>query len=168
LSSTDGDPLYPYAAGRFGSGANTALLRSAARELGGFDPDLSAGTMAAGGEDLDLYIRLLRSGRRLTYQPAAIVWHRHHAEFSALTRQLFHYGTGLSAALTKQLVLEPRRADLLRRVPRGAARLLRADSSKNARKSCSYPRVLTYAERLGFTLGPAAYLFTAASRRLGF
>jgi GT2 family glycosyltransferase len=167
LGSGADDPLYPYAAGRFGSGANTALLASTARDIGGFDPDLSAGTVSAGGEDLDLFIRIVRSGRRLSYQPSAIVWHRHHAELTALTRQLFHYGTGLSAALTKQLVAETGRGDLLRRVPRGAARLLRPDSPKNDRKSSGYPRLLTYAERLGFAFGPLAYLWTAALNRSG-
>lgn len=159
------DPLYPYAAGRFGSGANTALLTSVARDLHGFDTNLSAGTLAAGGEDLDLYIRLLRGGRRLTYQPSAIVWHRHHRELSTLTRQLFHYGTGLSAALTKQLLAVPGRGDLVRRVPRGVNYLLHSESSKNDRKSSGYPRVLTYAELFGFAFGPTAYLWTAASHR---
>ena len=38
------DPLFPYTAGSIGSGANTAVLREAARELGGFDISLGPGT----------------------------------------------------------------------------------------------------------------------------
>jgi GT2 family glycosyltransferase len=158
----DDDPLYPYAAGRFGSGANTALRASVARRLGGFDTHLGAGTPSAGGEDLDLYIRLLRAGHTLTYEPAAIVWHRHHADVAQLRRQLLRYGTGLSAALTKQLVSQPYRGDILRRVPRGASYLLRRDSAKNDRKSPSYPASLTALEWAGFAFGPASYLWTRA------
>ena len=164
--SGDGDPLYPYAAGRFGSGANTALLTSVAREIGPFDTSLGAGTASAGGEDLDLYIGLLRGGRRLTYEPAAIVWHRHHADVRLLARQLFHYGTGLSAALTKQLVAVPERRDVLRRVPRGLAYLARADSPKNRGKGGDYPTALTLLELAGLAAGPPAYLWARARRVL--
>jgi GT2 family glycosyltransferase len=160
----EADPLYPYAAGRFGSGANTALLTSVARELGGFDPDLGAGRPSAGGEDLDIYIRLLRQGCRLAYTPDGIVWHRHHADLPTLARQLFHYGEGLAAALTKQLVNQPRRGDLVRRIPRGAAHLVRRDSSKNSARSSSYPGVLVCAEMCGLAMGPAAYVWTSTTR----
>lgn len=163
----DDDPLYPYAAGRFGSGANTALRAPVARRLGGFDAHLGAGTPSAGGEDLDLYIRLLRAGHALTYEPAAIVWHRHHADVTRLRKQLLGYGTGLSAALTKQLVSQPDRGDILRRVPRGASYLLRGDSAKNERKSAGYPTSLTALEWAGFALGPARYLWTRARAARG-
>jgi len=46
------DSLFPYAAGRFGSGANMAFRRSLLLDLGGFDPALGGGTPALGGEDL--------------------------------------------------------------------------------------------------------------------
>ncbi len=43
-----GDLLFPYAAGRFGSGANIAMRTAFARSLGGVDERLGAGTPARG------------------------------------------------------------------------------------------------------------------------
>ena len=50
------DPLHPWAAGRFGAGANMAFRIDAARALGGFDEYLGPGTKAKGGEDIDLFV----------------------------------------------------------------------------------------------------------------
>ena len=43
------EPLFPFAAGRLGSGANMAFTRAVLEELGGFDPALGAGTRASTG-----------------------------------------------------------------------------------------------------------------------
>src|SRR5205823_7839240 len=45
-----GTPLFPYAAGRLGTGANIAFKASYLRAVGGFDPTLGTGTLAQGGE----------------------------------------------------------------------------------------------------------------------
>jgi GT2 family glycosyltransferase len=73
----EADPLFPYTAGQIGSGANTFLRADVAREIGGFDPSLGAGTPACGGEDLDVYIRVLQNGYDIVYEPGAILWHEH-------------------------------------------------------------------------------------------
>jgi GT2 family glycosyltransferase/peptidoglycan/xylan/chitin deacetylase (PgdA/CDA1 family) len=151
-------PLFPYTAGHFGSGANMVFRRDALIELGGFDPALGTGTPARGGEDLDICIRLILSGRSLLYEPRAIVWHRHPATMREVGRQAFSYGVGLGAMITKQLVRGPDRAGVLRRVPAGALYLLDGHSRKNAGKGADFPRRLTALERLGLLVGPAAYL----------
>jgi GT2 family glycosyltransferase len=154
-------PLLPYAPGLIGSGANTALRADIATKLGGFDTALGAGTPAAGGEDLDLYIRLLQEGSVIAYEPSMIVWHTHPAAPSQFRRRVYRYGVGLAATMTKQLVSGPHRMELLSAVPTGVRYALDPSSPKNARKGRDYPRRLTWLERLGMLIGPAAYVRSA-------
>ncbi|MEZ0339743.1 glycosyltransferase family 2 protein [Mycobacterium sp. pV006] len=95
------EPLFPFRVGRFGTGANFAVRRDRVLELGGFDEALGAGTAAQGGEDLDLFFRVLTGGDALATEPAAIVWHRHRSDNDALLAQARGYGLGLGAWLTK-------------------------------------------------------------------
>jgi GT2 family glycosyltransferase len=152
-------PLYPYDAGQFGSGANTAFRADVLRALGGFAVDLGAGTPAHGGEDLDVMRRVITAGHTVVYEPAALMWHRHRRSMEALRRQMFRYGVGLSATVAKWL-LEDRRvaADVLRRLPAGVVHVLSPSSRKNKGKSGTFPPVLTRLERLGILYGPVAYL----------
>lgn len=70
-------PLYPYDAGRFGSGANMAFRLDALSEIGGFSIDLGAGIPAHAGEDIDVLRRIVSAGHRLVYEPSAVLWHHH-------------------------------------------------------------------------------------------
>ncbi|OAN28649.1 glycosyltransferase family 2 protein [Mycolicibacterium iranicum] len=94
-------PLFPFQVGKFGTGANFAVQRDRILQLGGFDEALGAGTAAQGGEDLDLFFRVLTAGDILATEPSAIVWHRHRSDNEALLRQARGYGLGLGAWLTK-------------------------------------------------------------------
>jgi GT2 family glycosyltransferase len=152
-------PLYPYSAGIFGSGANLAFRASTLRELGGFDPCLGAGTKAKGGEELAIFFQILQRGERLVYEPAAIINHRHRADYEGLRRQTYGYGVGLTAYLMKILVDRPTLAlDVARRVPRGAWFALSPTSKKNRAKGAAYPAELTRLELQGMLAGPFAYL----------
>jgi len=102
-------PLFPFNVGEFGTGANFAMLRRYALVLGGFDTALGVGTRTGGGEDLDIFTRVLLDGRSLVVEPAALVWHRNRSDTAALRRQAWGYGTGLGAWLTK-IALQPRSA----------------------------------------------------------
>jgi GT2 family glycosyltransferase len=154
-------PLHPFAAGEFGSGANTALRADVARALGGFDPALGTGTVARGGEDLDLFVRILLGGHTLVYEPAAILWHRHPHDRAQLRRRVYGYGVSIAAMVTKHALSGQARA-VLRRLPEAYRFLRDPDSRKNVRKPADYPRRLEWLERLGMVAGPALYL---ASRR---
>lgn len=94
-------PLFPLQIGRLGTGANFAVKKSRVVELGGFDEALGAGTAAQGGEDLDIFFRIVTSGDAMATEPSAIVWHRHRSENDALLSQARGYGLGLGAWLTK-------------------------------------------------------------------
>ena len=102
------DPLFPYTAGAFGSGANMAFRIDYLREHHGFDAALGTGTVALGGDDLAAFYDVVRAGRRLVYEPGAIVLHQHYADYAALRRQTYGYGAGLGAHLMRCLITDPR------------------------------------------------------------
>lgn len=92
-------PLFPFQVGMYGTGANFAVRRDRMFDLGGFDEALGVGSPTNGGEDLDMFFRVLMAGDKLVYEPAAIVWHRHRADSDALAVQARGYGLGLGAWL---------------------------------------------------------------------
>lgn len=156
----DGDPLYPYSAGIFGTGAGMAFRAGVIRELGGFDEALGAGTRSAGGEDLDAFVRILQAGHALAYEPASLVWHSHRADIAGLRRQMYSYGTGLTAFYMKHLLARSTRTQLLRRVPRGMVKLAAVPQDTNrAVGQVDVPtRSLMVRELAGMAAGPALYL----------
>lgn len=157
--STSEDPLHPWAAGRFGAGANMAFRLDAVRALGGFDTDLGPGTLALGGEDIDLFVRALRAGGILRYEPAALAWHLHRSDAAGLERQLFGYGIGLTAYLTKH-ALQPRVAlEMAGKLPRAVRHALKV-TAQPAGQHPSDPSTRRYRriERTGMVLGPLYYL----------
>ncbi len=163
LRSLDGEgesSLFPFDAGTFGSGANMAFTTEFLRDLGGFDPALGAGTRALGGDDLAALHQAVRLGHTLVYEPAALVFHRHHADLSALRRQAHGYGAGLTAYLTHAVARRPAAAlEIMRRAVPGTARALLPGSELNARRPATYPSRLVWRERAGMLTGPARYLW---------
>jgi GT2 family glycosyltransferase len=151
-------PLFPYTAGYFGSGANMAFRTDVLRGLGGFDAALGTGTRARGGEDLDICIRLLHAGGHLAYEPRAIVWHRHPDTEARLRRQVFDYGAGMGAMLSKQLLTGPDRWTIVSRAPQGIRYFTDPESRKNASRGSVFPGSLNRLERAGLLYGPVAYL----------
>lgn len=171
LTSHADDPLYPYAAGLFGTGASMAFSTALLRELGGFDEALGAGTRAKGGEDLDMFVRVLLEGRAIAYEPSAIVWHHHRPDLPGLRRQIFGYGTGLSAFITKHLLDATTRPDLLRRIPSGIAKAVvvprghQSTGPRDAGGSVGSKRALIAREFAGMAMGPALYALARRSNR---
>jgi len=151
-------PLFPYAAGTFGSGANMAFRASVLRARGGFPSTLGGGTPALGGEDLAAFFEIINGGYTLVYEPMAIVHHLHHRSYTQLRRQVYSYGVGLASYLTHCAVEHPPLLlDIAAKVPYGLFFLLSARSPKNSKKIQGYPRELTYAELAGLLYGPFAY-----------
>ncbi|MFN0316547.1 MAG: glycosyltransferase [Burkholderiales bacterium] len=75
---------------------NAAFRRSAVLALGLFDTTLGRrGRVNSGGEDVDLFVRLLRAGRNVLWVPNAVIYHR--IEAPKLRRRYFlelHYRQG--------------------------------------------------------------------------
>ncbi|MFF3719515.1 glycosyltransferase [Streptomyces prasinus] len=171
------EPLFPFTAGRFGSGANMAFRTGVLRAVGGFDPATGAGTPARGGDDLYGFVRVLAQGHRLHYTPRALVWHHHRETWADLETQAFGYGAGLTAYLTAVLVDRPALLPaFLARLPRGLshARGLSAvretgdtgntgvgpaaPGGHDARSAHPWPRRLSRLQRRGMLYGPLGYL----------
>jgi GT2 family glycosyltransferase len=154
-----GDPLFPFHVGEYGTGANFALLRQALHETGGFDEALGAGSATGGGEDIDMFVRVLLTGQRLVYEPSAIVWHRHRSDLAALREQADGYGRGLGAWLTK-VMLDRRMAPLLLRRAAAAIRHARRMTDVGAIEAVpdETVRSLGRAELRALLSGPPSYL----------
>lgn len=152
------DPLFPYAAGTYGSGANMAFATAFLDEHGGFDPALGAGSGSLGGDDLAAIHAVLAAGHRLVYEPAAIVFHHHHRDYEALRRQVYGYGAGLTAYLTSLVVARPATAlAMAGRAAKGARHALAPSSPRNDRRPDTY-RELARVERAGMLSGPWRYV----------
>lgn len=160
--SPDPSPLFPYELGSYGTGASMALRRTALPPGWKFDEALGAGSPAAGGEDLDLFLDVLALRGTLVYQPAALSFHRHRADGTGLHAQMRGYGRGLTALLAKRMLTRPQeRAVLLRKAAAGLRHALGPEFRTVARDSvraAPYPRALRIQETLGMLQGPATYL----------
>jgi GT2 family glycosyltransferase len=154
-----GDPLFPFAPGRWGSGANMAFDRAVLESIGGFDPALGAGTRARGGDDLASFARAVLAGATLAYQPDAVVFHEHRSDYAALRQMAHGYGVGLGAYLTSVVAAKPLVGlQMVRRLPAGVRHLASPSSEKNRSIRRDYPRELVVSERLGLLRGPFSYV----------
>lgn len=161
------DPLHPYRIGGFANGSNMAYRTEAFRRLGGFDEALGPGTRARGGEDLDAPIRVLASGGRVAFEPAAIGWHADRYDDRPFHQHLYTYGLGLTAFLTKHLLDRRLRPAVLRRIPRGLPLLIRgfAEQDEVLHRAQPLPARLRLWHLAGRLAGPVAYLRSRSARR---
>jgi GT2 family glycosyltransferase len=162
-----GEPLFPFRVGQYGTGANFAMRRSVTIALGGFDEALGVGSPTRGGEDIDMFVRVLLAGHALAYLPSAVVWHRHRADMSALHDQIVGYGLGLGAWIAKLLSDRRTAPMVLRRGARGLLHMRRATKVSIGAEGESGgfgARKLAATERWAAAQGPLA-LFRA--RRAG-
>ncbi|HTK11595.1 MAG TPA: glycosyltransferase [Ktedonobacteraceae bacterium] len=147
------EPLFPYTAGRFGTGASMAFRPAFLRSVGGFDPALQAGM------DIAAFFQAVRRGNKLVYEPAALAYHVHRRSYSELRRQIQNYGVALTAYLTKNILdAPPLFFELLVKIPYGLFFTLSDKSPKNKKKSLHYPRSLTLVELRGLLYGPIVYI----------
>jgi O-antigen biosynthesis protein len=150
-------PLYPYSPGIFGTGANFAVSRVLMKEIGEFDEALGAGTLSGGGEDLEIYMRIILSGNRIVYEPAAIVSHYHRTDLAELSKQMRSYGTGNTAALAAIMFRVPRaRRELPLRILHGVLRIFTL--SDRVKDNPTLPQGLISKEIRGLLIGPWLYL----------
>lgn len=162
----DGGPLYPVATARVGAGVCMALRRDVLMEVGPFDPSLGAGTPTRGGEDLDMFARVLAHGDVIVHTPDALVHHRHRVDHEGLDAQVRGNGSGMSALLVKAVLARPSTAlTLASRAPAVAARL-RPGSARVAGTDDDVPSGLTRSEVKGFLEGPVRYLRSRHANRL--
>lgn len=146
----------------FGVGTNMAFRRALLIQSGGFDPALDVGGPAGGGGDVEVFHRLVAAGRTLLYEPAALVWHIHRREVSALRRQITNNGRSFGAYLITCIAN--------RSVPTADVAAFAAFDWKfgwllrRLARPGRLPRSLVLAELWGALLSPLAYL--RAQRRV--
>jgi GT2 family glycosyltransferase len=155
----DRDPLFPYAAGRFGSGANIAFRTKVLKDIGGFDSALGTGTPARGGEDLAAFIQILSDGGLIAFEPSAILHHMHRGTSGELRRQVFSYGLGLTAMFTSLMVADKRHLRAVVRKLPNAVMLFLGSGNGTVRKNEETP--VPFRLRLwhfaGMAIGPPKY-----------
>lgn len=98
--ATDKLPWQWLGAGQFGTGANMAYRRSVFETIGYFNLAMDVGTVTNGGGDLEMFVRVLKAGHTLVYEPNAIICHRHRRDYKRLRKQISDNGIGLYAYLT--------------------------------------------------------------------
>ncbi len=159
--------LYPYWGGMFGAGNSMAFRRAELVASGGFDPSLGAGSIAESGEDIDAMSWAILRGGRLVYEPRSLCWHEHRRDEDALRRQLFSYGVGFTAVLTKAITHDPRFAGaVVRSIPVAWRLYHRAALQK--RSTAVLPAELRRIERRAMLRGPLLYAKSRrAVRRIG-
>ena len=149
LADSSVERLAVRAADQLGADLNIAVRADTLRALGGFDPALGRGTLARGGEHLDLCIRLLQAGHAVGYQPDALVWRGLPRELQAARREAFAHGMGLGAAVSKHVHGDHLPAEL-----RAAARHIRR---RSARSGSSRRKLLETLALTGLLAARAAY-----------
>jgi GT2 family glycosyltransferase len=160
--------MYPFKAGMFGTGANFAVRRSAVARLGGFDPLLGVGAPSRGGEDLDIFLRLILAGGRICYLPSALIWHRHRADAGALSEQLYSYGHGLGAYVAKHLPnRDLRHALVAHGAGQASALLSRMGRASRLSEPPGGGKRLAWTEASGVLAGALCYRRAARQARSG-
>ena len=159
-------PLYPFAAGVLGSGANMAFRTSYLVRVGGFDDALGTGTMSRGGDDLAAFHEVIMNGHQLAYAPSAIIRHFHNKTYASIKRQMSGYGVGLTAYLASAVARRPGSLlTITRRAVGGVAHVVGPSSAKVQNLPTDYPSELVWAERWGMLIGPVSYARTRWERR---
>ncbi len=110
--------LHPAGAGLMGAGCNMAFDRRLLKTLGGFDDALDTGQPLPGGGDLDIFYRVLRSGRPVVYEPTYAVYHEHRETLAQLRHQYWTWGLGMMAFMTKAWRSDPQNRPQLRALVR--------------------------------------------------
>jgi glycosyltransferase involved in cell wall biosynthesis len=151
--------LHPFAAGRFGTGAGMAFTATFLHKKGGFDPALGVGSRTGGGEDLASFFQVIECGNRLIYEPASLAYHEHRRDYANLEKQMYCYGSGLTAYLTKIVIENPLLLfKIIVRIPQGLLFILSARSGKNQKKINCFSKDLANLERKGMMQGPLLYI----------
>jgi O-antigen biosynthesis protein len=160
--------LYPFWGTMFGSGNSVAYRREALVAAGGFDPALGAGSRALAGADLEAMSAVVLRGQRLVYEPRSLCWHEHRRNDDALQRQMFNYGVGCTAILTKACLHDRRfMGAVVRSIPL-ALELLCRDRAQPRDRALEPPPELARLQWQGMLRGPGRYVRSVLwSRRLG-
>jgi GT2 family glycosyltransferase len=140
-----------------GCTANAAFRASIFRrhDIGLMDEALGAGSPTGCSEDTYVFYRVLKAGHVITYEPDAVVWHRHRVSMRSLRHQIYSYAKGHAAYQLTTLLRDGDWRALVRfgyELPRVYARRV----WERVRGVSDYPIALVGLEILGTLAGPYA------------
>jgi glycosyltransferase involved in cell wall biosynthesis len=159
-------PILGYAAAALSASGSLMMPTQVAREAGGFDPALGPTTLARGGEQLDLLVRMLRRGYALSREPRAVVWREDSLSARSPRRQAYRQGVALGAIVAKQLIAGFHRREWLRSIPAEVRNRRDPASRPSIDQVGTRPRHVKWIRRLGMLIGPIAYLMSALIHRV--
>jgi GT2 family glycosyltransferase len=84
-----------------------SFRREVFRAVGLFDTHLGRGTPQMGADDVDMYYRILKSGRKIVYEPRAIIYHNHRHDSDELVRYAYSSGISVASFTKKHLKKDP-------------------------------------------------------------
>jgi glycosyltransferase involved in cell wall biosynthesis len=148
----------------FGVGANMAFRKQVFQHIGNFDVALDVGTASHGGGDIEMFHRLVHRDYKLVYEPAAIIWHTHRREMTALKKQVFDNGRSFGCYLITCLHSGSVKTKTV-------IRFLVIDWFKNwicrnlIRPRRQFPRKLALIEFWGMITSPFAYIISQANAK---
>ncbi|MEM2569786.1 MAG: glycosyltransferase [Candidatus Bathyarchaeia archaeon] len=70
-------------------------------KIGFFDENLGRGTRNAGGEDIDIFYRILKAGYKIVYEPSAIVFHDHRENLEQIFKDAYQGGISIRSFIAK-------------------------------------------------------------------
>jgi GT2 family glycosyltransferase len=160
------NPLYPLPP--FGAGANMVFRREVLNDIEGFHVAMGVGTPAMATEDTFAFTRTLLADHTIVYQPTALTWHYHRETYADLEKQMFGYGTGVTAYYAALIFYNPKLVlSLLPLIP-AALKDLRGHDSIRTATMRSFPASLLRAEVKGMLRGvPAFFRSVIEQRRKG-
>ncbi|MCF1707511.1 glycosyltransferase [Tabrizicola sp. J26] len=148
-----GDAIYPAGSGMFGTGACMVYSTAVLRELGLFDEALDTGPPLPGGGDIDMFYRVVRSGRPLVYAGGILVHHEHRRDIPGLRKQYGSWGAGLMALWTKNWAQDPSMRPQHKRLLRWYAGHLVRQMLRSLRGRGGYFPSFVWAEMIGAVKG---------------
>jgi len=137
-----------------------AFTAAVLREIGGFDPALGGAGPSRCAQDIAHLFKLVIYGHKLVYEPASLVYHQNRREYTALCKQIYNYGIGLTAYLTKIMLENPELfPDFIIQSLQALFLSLSVRRLKNQKKSeTHYPQELSMLKLKGMLYGPLAYI----------
>jgi len=78
-----------------------SIRKSVTDVVGSFDETLGAGTPSLGGEEVDMFYRILRAGYKVVYEPNAVIYHDHRPNFEAVLKAAYDAGCSEGAFFRK-------------------------------------------------------------------
>jgi GT2 family glycosyltransferase len=136
-----------------------AIRREVLERIGPFDDALDVGTPTRSGGDTEMFSRILASGYRIIYDPAALSWHRHRRSWEELRQTIYGYGVGVYAFWTRIVLTEGNLINVLGHSCNWFFFYqLRNVFKSLLRRPGSIPLDLLFAELKGCAAGPWAYL----------